>query len=356
MFHPPRCPNPGCVAHTGGGPPAFHRCGTFAPKCRAHAYQRFRCKHCRRTCSQRTFRADHGDHRPHLNEEVFSRLCSGTGYRQTARELGIALSSLYAKSRKICRHLARLHDNLMAGFAPGSAFLLDELETFEGCRSTRPVTVPILIERESMLIVGARAGQIPPSGRMTAARRAQIAAYRAVHGTRPNESSPCVRALLATLAARTTDLRELEFVTDEKKTYPKLLREAFGEERVRQVRVSSKRVRDQRNPLFRINLTNAIARDRLARLHRRSWCVSKRRQHLESHLSMWIAYRNYHGNRFNRDQGVTPAMLCGFVDRPLSKRELLGWRQDWGPEKSPDPRSRTGESVLEYRTRLAATG
>jgi len=331
--------------HAAPEPRFFDRCGTFKPKCRPNVFQRYRCRTCRRTFSLRTFKSDYRDHKPHLNHEVFSRLCSGTGYRQTARELGMSLSGLYHKARKICRHLHDLHHNLMGEFSVGSKFTLDELETFEGCRSTSPLTVPIVIERGSMFVVEARSGQIPPSGRMTDKRRAKIAAWESVHGKRPNASSKCVGEVLATLGSRTQGLTRLDVVTDEKRTYPKLLRAEFGAERVSQLRISSKRVRDHRNPLFWINLTNAIVRDRLARLHRRSWCVTKQGKYLDGHLSMWIAYRNYHRNRFNRDKGLTPAMVCGFVPRPLTKGEMLSWRQDWGPGCSTHPLSPWGESV-----------
>lgn len=348
MFRPPRCPNPACRMHTAPRGGFYHRCGTFAPQCRATVFQRFRCRACRRTFSLRTFKSDYRDRKPHLNQAVFSRLCSGTGYRQTARELGLSLTGLYQKARKISRHLAWLHDNLMGDFRADATFSFDELETFEGCRSTCPLTVPVLIERGSMLIVAARSGKIRPSGRMTAARRKQIAAWEARHGRRPNESSLRVREVLSVLERRTRKLPRVVFVTDEKKTYPKLLREVFGAKRLEHEQVSSKRPRDCRNPLFRINLTHALARDRMARLHRRSWCVTKEGLYLDGQYAMWAAYRNYHRNRFNHDRDLTPAMLCGFVPRPLTKGELLSWRQDWGRERSTHPLAVWGESVAEY--------
>jgi len=334
--------------HTAPEPGFFVLCGTFQPQCRPAPIQRFRCRSCRKTFSIRTFKADYYDKRPSLNAEVLSRLCSGTGYRQTSREIGISLNGLYHKARKLNRHLKFLHDNLMGDFHEDAVFLFDELETFEACRSTSPVTVPILIEHGSMFIVDAKSGRIPPSGKMTAKRREKIAEWQEVHGKRPNESRQAVASVLATLREKTAHLDQLEFVTDAKKTYPKLLREAFGADRVVQSTVSSKRTRDTSNPLFRINLTNAIGRDRLARLHRRSWCVTKRREQLDGHLSMWIAFRNYHGNRFNKDRGVTPAVVLGFLPRALSKGELLSWRQDWGPGRSVHPLARQGQSVREF--------
>ena len=116
--------------------------------------------------------------------------------------------------------------------------------------------------------------------------------------------------------------------SDEKTIYPKLAREAFGKDRLQHTRVSSRLPRDTSNPLFRINLTNAMARDLCGRLRRRSWLVSKKARHLDDQLALYMCYRNYARPRFNRDT-KTPAEFLGFVDRKLSAQELMSWRQDW---------------------------
>ena len=133
--------------------------------------------------------------------------------------------------------------------------------------------------------------------------------------------------------------------TDEKTLYPKLAREAFGSKRLRHTRVSSRLPRDTSNPLFRINLTNAVARDLCGRLRRRSWLVSKKARHLDDQLAVYTAYRNYARPRFNRDK-TTPAQRLGFIDRRLTPAGLISWRQDWG-EMSPHPTSRGDTSIGE---------
>lgn len=349
MFRPPRCPNSSCPMFQEPVERFYKRAGTFHPKCRPNPVQRFRCYTCGRTFSIRTFKPDYYDKKPHLNVLVVRSLCSGTGLRQTSRELDIRYTSLCHKVDKLNRQLAHLHANLMGQFGVRSEFLFDELETFETCRSTSPLTVPILIERESMLIVDAQVGKIPPSGSMPPNRRRRLAALEKEHGKRPNESSQVIASVLDTLAPRVRKSRELVFTTDQKTTYPGLIERAFPNQTVHHRTVSSKVKRDSRNELHRINLTNALARDRVARLRRRTWCVSKRGDRLQAQLAMWVAYRNYHRNRFNRDRSLTPAMLCGFVPRPLSKQEMLAWRQDWGPDYSIHPLARRGESVTELK-------
>ena len=116
--------------------------------------------------------------------------------------------------------------------------------------------------------------------------------------------------------------------TDEKSTYPGLARWAFGR-RLEHRRYSSKLPRDTRNPLFPINLTNAMARDLNGRLRRRSWLVSKQRRFLDLQLQVFMAWRNFVRPRYNGEH-ETPAQLLRLVGRRMTPADLLSWRQDWG--------------------------
>ena len=120
--------------------------------------------------------------------------------------------------------------------------------------------------------------------------------------------------------------KRLEYVsleTDEKTTYPGLARWAFGRKLIH-AQFSSKLPRNHSNPLFPINLTNAMARDLNGRLRRRSWLASKRRRFLDLQLNMFVAYRNFVRPRYNGEM-ETPAQRLGFVDRRMSPNDLLSW-------------------------------
>ena len=101
-------------------------------------------------------------------------LASGIGLRQSSRNLGLSQRCTELKFRKIARHLRRLNQNLRGPLAPGSSFQLDELETYEGRRNTRPLSVPVLIERESRFVVWAEPASIRPRGKMSEARKKAI--------------------------------------------------------------------------------------------------------------------------------------------------------------------------------------
>src|SRR5690606_26553649 len=116
---------------------------------------------------------------------------------------------------------------------------------------------------------------------------------------RRDESNRCVREVLEALARRVPTGR-LVLLTDEKKSYGKIASAVFGK-RCGHATTPSTLVRSTHNPLFPINTTLAMTRDNCGRLRRRSWLVTKRAARLRDHMALFIAYRNYVRQRFNRD-------------------------------------------------------
>lgn len=354
MFVPSRCPNRGCSQHHHPAPRFYVRKGYFAVKCRSHRVPRFRCRSCGRGFSRQTFRMDYRDHRPDLNARVFLSLATGLGLRQTARNLGLSNRCTELKARKLARHLRRLNLNLRGELPSTSSFQLDEFETFEGERNTRPLSVPMLIEKDSRYIIWSESATIRPRGRMSEARRRAILKSEMRYGKRRDCSRRGTARTLRRGAAIAGRMKIVTLFSDEKSTYPKLARESFGANRLQHLQTNSKRVRDIFNPLFPINNTEAMGRDNMGRLRRESWLASKKRRYLDLALQVWMAYRNYVRRRFNYDK-KSPAQRLGFVDRRMSPGQLLTWRQDWG-RKSIHPLSRSSETVEDWmrRRRMAS--
>jgi len=351
MFQPPRCPNHRCPRHLDPTPRFFVRRGSYRALCRAHPIPRFKCKTCGRGFSRQTFRADYRDHRPSLNVKLLELLASGVGLRQSSRMLGLSRHCTELKARKIARHLRRLNLNLRGPLPQGAVLQLDELETYEGRRNTRPLSVPVLIEAKSRFMIWAESAPIRPRGRMTAARERAIAADEARYGRRRDLSRRSVERTLRRGAELAEGLRTVTLSTDEKSTYPKVARKVFGRARLCHERTNSRLPRETWNPLFPINHTEAMARDLMGRLRRDSWLVSKKRRYLDLGLALWMAWRNLVRRRFNTDE-ESPAELLGFVPRRLTEWELLSWRQDWG-RRSVHPLARRGESVERWSRAVA---
>jgi transposase-like protein len=352
MFQPPRCPNRLCRQHRRPEPRFYTRRGFYHPRCRAHPVPRFRCRTCGKGFSRQTFRLDYRDHRPDLNAKLFVAIATATGLRQTARNIGLSYKSTRRKFRKLARHLFRLNLNVRAPLAEGSILMLDELETFEGRRNTRPLTLPVLIEKETRFVIWSESAPIRPRGKMSKARKKAIAADERRYGPRRDRSHCAVRRTLRRGAELTSELEVVELHTDEKSTYPAAARKAFGSERLVHRTTNSKLARGTWNPLFAINHTEAMARDLLGRLRRESWLVSKRGRFLDLAIQMWMAHRNFVRRRYNRDK-ESPAQMLGFLDRRMRPEQLLTWRQDWR-RQSIHPLSRNETSVGVWMARRHA--
>ena len=349
MFQPPRCPWRACPRHADPTPGFCTRHGSYKPLCRPWPIPRFRCKTCRRTFSRQTFRMDYRDHRPDLNAKLFVFLACGVGLRQSGRVLGLSHRCTQLKARKIGRHLRRLNLNLRRPLPPGSTLNFDEVETYEGRRNTRPLTLPVLIETQSRFIVWTESATIPPSGRMTERRKALIRAEARRFGRRKDNSRQAVRRTLRRGAELAGGLERVVLYSDEKLSYPALAEAAFGKERLVHHRTGSRVPRTEWNPLAPINNTEAMARDLTGRLRRESWLVTKRRRYLDVLVHVFVAYRNYVRRRINREHR-SAAEALGFAPRRLRPEELLSWRQDGG-ELSPHPLGKGRESIGEWRSR-----
>lgn len=339
-FEPPFCPNSVCVAHE--NPPAgiwWTRRGAYRPKCRTTPVPRFRCDLCERGFSRQTFRHDYRDHRPDVNTALFQQLVSGVGLRQGARNVGIDVRAALQKLRKFAATLAQLHDNLSPGLPAGRTFLLDEEETFERSKGL-PLTMPVLIERDSWFVVACAVSSIRRLAREGSGLRRYQELHEAANGRRKDASRSAVRKVLEALARR-LPAGALAMHTDEKSAYPRLLTAVFGD-RVEHETTPGSAARTKWNPLFAINTTMAMTRDNNGRLRRRSWLHSKRAADLVSQMALFTVYRNYMRKRFNRDpRGTTPAKVLGLLPRAMTGREALAWRQVWG-ERSPHPFSADG--------------
>ena len=350
-FVPPRCPHRDCPSHVEPQPGFCRRRGCYWPRCRSDPVPRFRCLSCRRSFSRQTFRHDFRDRRPECNAPLFLLASSGVGLRQIGRLLHLDISSVQHKHRKIASTCRDLHDNLSPKLPEERTFLLDEEETYEGA-SIRPVTMPVLIEKETWFVVATAVGSIRRLAPEGTRRRRRQEREEAISGPRPDESSQCVQAVLEELRRKVPTGR-LRLGSDQKTSYATLARQVFGD-RVEHATTSGLRIRHTHNPLFAINTTLAMTRDNCGRLRRKSWLVSKCKRFLAAQMNLFAVYRNYVRRRFNRDAvHETPARHLELVPRQLRGGEVLAWRQDWG-KRSIHPLSYQADRTVAERIPLFA--
>jgi transposase-like protein len=327
-FCPPRCPNRSCEHHLHPQGRFWHRHGAYAVACRDHLIPRYRCRSCRKTFGYQTFRADYHDQRPDLNPKLVQAATSGVSLRRFSLEHCVTISAVQRKFRKLGGHAACLQQNLVPTFPSGRTVVMDELETYE-TDSIQTLTVPVLVDQRSGLIVEHDVAPIRRLARKGSPRRRKQDAHERKHGKRKDMSRAAMRGVLQRFAERLQGGSAV-LLTDEKEMYAALVKRIFGD-RIEHRTTPGAAKRDHFNPLFPINHTFARLRDIGSRLHRRSWCVSKKGQYLKTQLALLQVYRNFVRRRTNVESvHRTPAWHMGILPRHLSYEEVCSWRQDWG--------------------------
>jgi transposase-like protein len=215
-FVPLRCPNPECAHHHHPARGFCMRWGFHHPRCRSQPVQRYRCRACGKTFSRQTFRHDRRDRRPGVNKRLLELLTSGVGLRQSGRLLGLGLRAVQKKMRKLAATCEQLHENLSAKLPSGRTYLMYEEETYEAA-SIRPLTMPVLIEKESRFVVATSVGSIRRLAPEGTARRERQERDEKKRGRRKDESSACVRQVLTALERRIEGTLDLH--TDQKASY-----------------------------------------------------------------------------------------------------------------------------------------
>src|SRR5262245_30679705 len=165
---PPHCPYESCPAHTAD--PSTYRYrpgGTYTRKCDRRVVPRFYCLTCTRSFSAQTFRLDYRLKRPELLPRAFLELVSKVTQRQSARSLVCHRTTVVRHFLRLAGHgrdfqLVALSTRRAQGSIEGASYQLDELETYEQHRKLKPVTMPVLIERDSGFVVAHAAEALPP--------------------------------------------------------------------------------------------------------------------------------------------------------------------------------------------------
>jgi len=323
-FSPPFCPHRHCRDNLTPRPGFARRHGHFFSNYRGRLVPRYRCRGCGRTFSYSSFRYAYRQKKPHIDAALLELLCSGVSLRGAARLLAINRKTVTRKLHRLGRHAQRLQRAVVQNRRLRGHFQLDELETFESNRY-QPVTVPLLIEKRTYFLAGLATGPLRRRGRMTRRQKARRAAHERLHGRRPTGSDAAVRRCLAVLARHAEGVIRLD--SDRKPSYGRIGRRLLGR-RFRHATHDAKRRRDRTNPLFPINHTNAMTRYGLARLRRRTWCVTRRRGWLELALHAWAGWFNFCRGITNKTD-TSPAAALGLARRRLRLAEWLSWRQDW---------------------------
>jgi hypothetical protein len=335
-FRPPHCPNRCCWFYEPRPGWKIIHDGFFVRPSDQRRFQRFRCRHCKRRFSSRTFAADYWLRRRSLFPQVAQFCPEGPGLRQTARLLGISHSTVVRHLARAGRHSLLFHQELVRQRPIQEPLVVDGFETFEYSQYF-PFHFNLAVGARTWFIHHFTDSPLRRKGVMTPKQKLRRAELEAMLG-RPDPMAvekgivELLRPLLPRWKSGEDDSTIAWFLlhSDDHPSYRRAVRQCRrepGMPRFRHVITLSTERRTTSNPLFPVNLTELLLRHGQANHRRETIAFSKRRQGGAERLAIFLVWRNVIKRRRENGGRETAAMAAGLLDRPLTWGDVFQRRR-----------------------------
>lgn len=272
MFRQPElCPNKACQNHHNPAAGFYRKRGKYKTL-DGHTVQRYQCRDCLATFSNRTL-SDDRLQRLDINKELFGLVCSGCTIRRSAVLLGVSANTVMDRMAWLAGQARKAH---AAAHADGS--LLTGWATFdEMVTRLRSKDKKINIA----LVVRAKTGQ--------------ILSAKVIHPTRKTlfslKQQPA-QARAAALTEAAKSIRPYATITcDGWPTYPGDIAKYVGKNAWADVQLSRAGTGGF-DPMFRLNHVCAKLRADIACLARRTWTTAQTLHDLQEKLDLYVAWNN----------------------------------------------------------------
>jgi transposase-like protein len=317
---PPHCPNPKCSYFHALTPEwPFKRKGFYLRQNRPQRIQRFTCLACKRHFSTQTFDTSYWQKRPDLATRIVMMVVGCMGNRQMARALACSPATVSHQVARLGRLCLLLQARELARIPPPREIAIDGFETFEWSQYF-PFHHNVAVEVDSGYFLYHTDSPLRRKGRMTTHQKVRRAELEAALGRpQPDAVETGVRDLLQRWEARGITIR-----SDDHRAYPRAMA-ALGGNVCHRI-TSSKERRDERNPLWEVNVLDLMIRHSTAAHKRETIAWAKRRQASIEKLAIFQVWRNYIQRRREKGDRTTPAMLLGTASRPWRVQDVLAER------------------------------
>jgi len=319
-FTPPFCPSPQCDFHLNSQGWRFKKNGTHLRLFDHRRIQRYRCHHCHRSFSSQTFSTTYWLKRPDLQPPILKALLACSGFRQIARSLGVAPTTVEGQAGRIGRHMLLFHEARRPRGAPQEPLVYDGFETFEFSQYW-PTHLNTVVGAQSQFVYATTVAELRRKGRHTRRQKVRRAELETRYGRPdPKAIEKSTGEALALVVPRGAD--EIALLTDEHKAYPRALRRLSDRGFVHE-QTSSRDPRVPANPLQPVNRLHGLMRHSGANHKRETIAWSKRRQSMVWRDCLHRVWRNYVKHISERGKQGTPAMRLGLTTRRMRWREVL---------------------------------
>jgi hypothetical protein len=227
-----------------------------------------------------------------MNEPLRVRLVSGVSQRQAARKLGISRHTADKKALFLKTRSEKWQKNFLENYSskkPITEIQFDEMESSEISKCL-PVSIPLVVESSTRLILGFRVCSMPAKGHLT---KISLRKY----GPRADDRFQAADELFSELKPFLPQLQTIR--SDENPKYPLWIARHFPKAKHLKYKGRRGHVTGQGemkvggfDPLFSLNHTAAMLRARVARLFRRTWNTTKRRDRLAALISIYVQDHN----------------------------------------------------------------
>jgi transposase-like protein len=319
-------PNPNCRyfnAFASDWP--YKRKGFYSRQSSPHRIQRFTCLACQRHFSTQTFSTSYWQKRPDLPPRIVMMVVGCMGNRQISRALGCSPETVAHQVARLGRHCLLVQARELRRIRVLDEIAIDGFETFEWSQYF-PFHHNVAVDVTSGYFLYHTDSPLRRKGRMRAQQKTRRAQLEQALGRAPSRAiEDGVRDLLIPITSKVIR-------SDDHRAYPRAIR-TVGRTVTHHITSSTQR-RDQRNPLWEVNLLDLMIRHSTAAHKRETIAWAKRRQASIEKLAIFQVWRNYMKKRWEKSERQTPAMILGLADRRWRMRDLLKERLFFGRPSS----------------------
>ena len=339
-FNPPFCPIPWCRFHLDPAGWRWVHFGAYSRQCEPRIIPRYRCCDCRRTFSSQTFSTTYYLKRPELQPHFFDRLLACSGYRQIARFMRCAPTTVMGQAARLGRHALLALQHLGPGAKLGEPLVIDGFESF-AFSQYHPLHLNLAVGARSHYVYGFTHSELRRKGSMKPRQKRRRAWLEREFG-RPDPKA-IENGIVELIEIAAPGTGPLVIRSDEHPAYPRAFRRLSR--KIRHECTPSIAARTPGNPLFPVNLADSLLRHNSANHKRETIAFSKRHQSVVERAALLALWRNFTKPFSENHGGGTAAMRIGIRERPLSIKVLIvngvsqigekhGWRRNVSPRST----------------------
>ena len=238
--------------------------------------------------SSHSLRANKGQSRPDVNQEIFKWACSGVPISRIAENVGVTQKTVASKLAWLAKQAERFHEKaIVSGELNTSYIQIDEMETYEHTR-LKPLSISIAVRVKTGQIIDMKVATMNCHGPLAALSQKK-------YGLRKDTRKEANGSVIETVRRVVNTGSGLTVGCDSKSSYPGLIKNVIQGASIQTHLVVKESYEDTvkpTDPLFAINLICAKLRSDLAPLARKTWVTTKSPEKLRQLLSIYIAWNN----------------------------------------------------------------